>query len=187
MRVTTLASNTTVRYGGFSRTRSSRSGTSSSRAVANSKLLSDYSVESSRTKQSEWTGSSLVRPNTDTPEFKKATAIGSDSPELDQQWILASQVAVKLLVDREGWQRVSRLELITAGLDQFAPLANLQLFEGGVEQAIKVNADGSVEFFGRPLLTSSTDKRVYWLIAGRNAGRWLESGRPPAPPPAVIR
>ncbi len=141
------------------------------RPVAASKLLSEYSVESPRTKQAEWAGTSTVRPGEDSVEFGKPRVIGTDSPEQDQQWILASQVAVKLLVDREGWQRVSRLELVTAGLDQSAPLANLQLFEGGVEHAIKVNPDGSVEFFGRPLLTSATDKRVYWLIAGATPGK----------------
>jgi hypothetical protein len=143
------------------------------RPVTSSKLLSDYSVESPRTKQAEWTGSSSIRPNEDTSVFNKpaVAGAGTDSPEQDQQWILASQVAVKLLVDREGWQRVTRLELVTAGLDQHTPLANLQLFEGGVEQAIRVNADGSVEFFGRPLLTSANDKRVYWLISGATPGK----------------
>jgi len=71
----------------------------------------------------------------------------------------------------------------------------LQLFAGGVEQAIRVTgeADGrfdagdAIEFYGTGTDTPFTDTRTYWLVSGdRNAHR-IQPRRPvvpegPAPP-----
>lgn len=91
---------------------------------------------------------------------------------------LAEQPGAKIVVDREGWYRVSRQDLANAGWDPGSSPTNLQLWADGQEVAIEVNtgADGSldpadtVEFFGTPLDTPSTGKRVYWLVRGSSAG-----------------
>jgi hypothetical protein len=93
------------------------------------------------------------------------------TPELDQQWEIAAQVAVKLAVNRDGWQRASRAELLEAGLSPSAVLANLKLYLDGVEQAMIVNGDGSIEFYGKALATQSSDTRMYWLVPSLTPGK----------------
>lgn len=100
---------------------------------------------------------------------------GQDSPEMDQQWVLASTPGVKIFVDRNGWLKVTRAELLANGLDQATDLTKLQLYTGGVEQAMRVNADGSIEFYGQALPTLSSESRVYWLISAATRGKRLET------------
>lgn len=83
----------------------------------------------------------------------------------------ANNQAIKFYINREGWYRVSRQELLDAGLSAKADLSRLQLFLRGVEQPILVNADGSIEFYGRGIDTSETDTLVYWLRVGNTQGR----------------
>ncbi|HEY0547786.1 MAG TPA: C25 family cysteine peptidase [Pyrinomonadaceae bacterium] len=140
---------------------------------ASSKLLTDYSVEPANAQQREYpaTISSAAARASRSSSKPQVSSSGQDSPELDKQWELAAQVGVKLLVNRDGWQKVNRAELLAAGLDANASLANLQLYLNGVEQAMVVNADGSIEFDGQSLNAVSTDTRVYWLVAGASAGK----------------
>lgn len=72
---------------------------------------------------------------------------------------LAGQPAMKLMVTREGWYRVTFAELAAAG---FAPGRKLALFTHGVEQPIVVTND-AIEFYGRGLDTPSSGARAYWL------------------------
>ena len=85
----------------------------------------------------------------------------------DQQFALASQAAVKLLVTTEGFYRVRFSELIAAG---FAPAKRLALFTEGVEQPVTVT-DDAIEFYGIGLDTPSAGARAYWLVndKGTNA------------------
>lgn len=140
---------------------------------AQSKLLTEYSVAQNDRAQREWPAPAPASAGERRAAFNqpRVFARAQGSPEMDKQWEIAAQVCVKLHVKRDGWQRVTRAELLAAGLDQNAPLANLQLYLGGVEQAITVNADGSVEFYGQSLDTLSTDTRVYWLVAGAMPGK----------------
>ncbi len=141
---------------------------------ASSKLLTDYSVEPANAQQREYpaTISNAAAPAAQRSYNKPQLASRAQfTPELDKQWEIAAQVAVKLMVNRDGWQKVSRAELLAAGLAPGASLANLQLYLNGVEQAMVVNADGSIEFYGQSLDTVSTDTRVYWLVAGATAGK----------------
>jgi hypothetical protein len=95
---------------------------------------------------------------------------------------LADGPAVKLLVSRAGWYRVTRAQLEAAGLSPTADPVRLQLFADGVEQAIRVNADdwqssGSIEFYGEGVDKQETDTRVYWLVEGQTAGRRIGGGQ----------
>lgn len=151
-----------------------------------SRLLSDYAVEPARAKQREWPAkiSSAVGGQVKYGGFVKNNAgsliAGAQqqqdsapqfSPELDQQWVIAAQNAVKLSVNHDGWQKVSRAELLAAGLSHTARLSNLQLYRNGVEQAMVVNDDGSIEFYGQAINTIYTDTQVYFLIAAGTQGK----------------
>jgi hypothetical protein len=88
---------------------------------------------------------------------------------------LAGGPAIKLAVRREGFYRVSGSDLFAAGVDPKADPERLQLYADGKQVPIKVVTDkqgmvAAVEFYGVGLDTASTDARVYWLIAGSQAG-----------------
>lgn len=92
----------------------------------------------------------------------------------EQQWTLAGRTAVKITVNRDGWQKVGRDELLAAGLDAGAETSRLQLYQDGIEQAITITSDGSLEFYGQALDTPSTDSRVYWLTVGAGFGQRIQ-------------
>jgi len=46
----------------------------------------------------------------------------------------------------------------------------MQMFVGGVEIPIKVNAD-SIEFYGSAIDTATSDTQVYWLTSGMGSGK----------------
>jgi hypothetical protein len=71
--------------------------------------------------------------------------------------------AVKIAVNRDGWYRVSRAELLAAGLPVGADVNGLRLFKQNREQALLVNADGAAEFYGQAVDTGETDAGVYFL------------------------
>jgi uncharacterized repeat protein (TIGR01451 family) len=87
--------------------------------------------------------------------------------------------AVKILVRSEGWYRVSRAQLVAAGLDADANARDLQLFAEGVEQPIlllgrqngSLGPNDSIEFYGTGIDTPFTDARVYWLVRGSRPGK----------------
>jgi uncharacterized repeat protein (TIGR01451 family) len=92
---------------------------------------------------------------------------------------LDGEAAVKISVDHEGWYRVSRAQLIAAGLEANANAHTLQLFAEGVEipililgsQAGPLGPNDAIEFYGTGIDTPFSDTRVYWLISGHQAGR----------------
>jgi hypothetical protein len=95
---------------------------------------------------------------------------------IQQQTGLASQPAVKIAVKQEGWYRIAQADLAAAGLAANADPLKLQLFADGQELPIKVVTDAggklsAIEFYGMGLDTAVTNTRVYWLVAGTQAGR----------------
>jgi hypothetical protein len=104
--------------------------------------------------------------------------LGDPGP-IDQQWDLAASPAIKLSVRERGWYRVTRRELVAAGLDRKVDPRLLQLFSDGIEQAIYVKGENDgwfgrnnfIEFYGEGLDTASTDTRVYWLVVGQTPGK----------------
>src|SRR4030042_6028436 len=71
--------------------------------------------------------------------YNKRTSLFS-RPEADllAQQILAGQPAVKILVKEEGWYRVTKHELVAAGLSPGVNPRFLQLYTDGREQPIRL-------------------------------------------------
>lgn len=112
---------------------------------------------------------------------------------------VASQTAVKLSVQREGWYRVEQSDLTAAGLPSDANPAMLQLLADGKEVPMLVTGATSgtgggviggviggggvgggkttaqpgwtgIEFYGLGINSASTVNHVYWLVVGSQAG-----------------
>jgi uncharacterized repeat protein (TIGR01451 family) len=91
---------------------------------------------------------------------------------------LAAQPAVKILVDHEGWYRVTQPQLRAAGLAPNLDPRSLHLFAEGVEQPIRITGNGAgfgpasaIEFYGTAIDTPYSGQRVYWLTTGDGAGQ----------------
>ncbi len=121
----------------------------------------------------------------------------------DIQFKLAAHPAVKILVRREGWYRVTQPELLAAGLDNAVDPRFLQLFAEGREQSIRIAgatdgpggfaSEGSIEFYATGIDTPYSDTRVYWLVVGDKPGKRIAQehaseteGDPPASYPYVV-
>jgi uncharacterized repeat protein (TIGR01451 family) len=91
--------------------------------------------------------------------------------------------AVKISVRSEGWYRISRAQLVAAGLDPGSNSRDLQLFAEGVEQPMLIvgqqngplGTEDSVEFYGTGIDTPFSDARVYWLVSGSRPGKRIVS------------
>lgn len=93
---------------------------------------------------------------------------------------ISSQNGVKISVNHEGWYRVSAEELQIYGFDLNTNRRNWKLFANGIEVPIKLNDDGSFEFFGRGLDTPYTDTQIYYLVNSDSDGqrvRKMKGGR----------
>lgn len=101
---------------------------------------------------------------------------GTPVPATNPQWTIAAASGVKISVNHEAWYRVSADQLEMAGFPVSSNRTYWQLFAEGQEQAIKINTDGSMEFYGKGLDTIQTDTRVYYLIYGQTAGKRLAVG-----------
>ncbi|MEO7673701.1 MAG: hypothetical protein ABIU09_06445, partial [Pyrinomonadaceae bacterium] len=107
-----------------------------------------------------------------------AKEISLSRPAADQathQWVI-SQPGVRIGARRDGFYRVTKADLQTAGFNVNGDSTLWQLYVEGVEQAIIVgpNAD-YVEFFGRGTDTPESDMRMYYLISGPAAGKRIET------------
>jgi autotransporter-associated beta strand protein len=100
------------------------------------------------------------------------------------QQTIAAGKAVKIQVRQSGWYRVTQSELVAAGFDASADARLLQLYVDGEEVPIllstegaRLNANDTLEFYGVPLDTPTTDARIYWLINGKTAGKRISVKR----------
>ena len=84
---------------------------------------------------------------------------------------LANHEALKIRVAANGWHKVERNLMLANGLPENADLNTLQLFAENKEQAVRINQDGSIEFYGVGLDTNDTAERVYWLTWNQAAGK----------------
>ena len=89
--------------------------------------------------------------------------------ESRQFWI-ANQPGVKISINHDGWYRISASQLEAANFDLNSNRDFWQLYADGQEIPFKLNADGSIEFFGRGLDTPTADTQIYYLIRGQAAG-----------------
>ncbi len=111
-----------------------------------------------------------------------ATPQPATNAQANAQAKLIRQTLVKILVNREGWTRVTQPELVRAGLSGNLDSRFLQLIVDGREIPIAVatNKDGHfdessfIEFYGLGLDTPSTDRRAYWLTLGNQAGKRIQ-------------
>lgn len=104
------------------------------------------------------------------PRYPAATATAA---QLAQQWDLASQAAVKVMVTEEGWYRVPKASLAAAGLD-VSDMRKLSLFTNGVEQPLILAADDAVEFYGIGIDTIASGARAYWIVRDKGVGKRIK-------------
>jgi len=93
---------------------------------------------------------------------------------MKKQKELAASDAIKIGVASDGLYRVTRGELVAAGLDAAADLQTLHLFADGLEVPISVDGDALL-FYGRALDTASTATRIYWLVAASGTSLRMSS------------
>ena len=91
---------------------------------------------------------------------------------------LAAKPGIKILVDHEGWYRVTQPQLVAAGLRPNANGSLLHLYAEGVEQPIRIVGGGgsfgpqsAIEFYGTAIDTPFSGQRVYWLVEQGNPGQ----------------
>lgn len=106
---------------------------------------------------------------------------GTDAPNLDtspaaiRQRQLSAFSGAKIGIKTNGWYRVERSALLPMGIDTQINSANIQLTADGIEQPFKLNADGSIEFYGRGLDTVTTETRIYYLQDVQKLGQRVQS------------
>jgi hypothetical protein len=101
---------------------------------------------------------------------------------IERQWSVAGAGGFKVGVERPGWYRVTRDELVGLGLDPSVDPRWLQLVADGLEVPIRVvgEEDGSfdsgdtLEWYGEGIDTLWTDTRVYYLVVGSGGGQRIE-------------
>lgn len=92
----------------------------------------------------------------------------------------ATGAALKIAIRQAGWYRITQPELVAAGLSPNVDPRNLQLYADGIEQPIQqtganlFDTSGSIEFYATGMDTASSDRRIYWLVAGAQPGRRIE-------------
>jgi len=127
------------------------------------------------------------------------------SGTLQDQWAIAAQTALKIAIKKDGWYRVTQPQMVAAGFNPTVDIRNLRLYVDANEVAINTNqltgqfgSGDYIEFYGRGLDIPTTDKRIYYLIAGTSPGKRVggeiqldgDPVLPPAPtstpPPQVL-
>jgi hypothetical protein len=90
---------------------------------------------------------------------------------ITQRWV-AAQAGVKIGVKKEGFYRISKAALQSAGFDVNSSPANWQLYLNGNEQGINIVGNGDfIEFYGKGIDTRESDTQIYYLIAGAQNGK----------------
>lgn len=98
--------------------------------------------------------------------------------QLEDQFAIAAQTALKIAVKKDGWYRVTQPQMVAAGFNPTVDIRNLRLFGEAKEVAISTSqssgqfgASDYIEFYGRRLDTPTTDARIYYLVAGTTPGK----------------
>jgi hypothetical protein len=151
------------------------SGTNPSLAVARAITMQDLAhATSTRAAANPSFAPAHVRETVAKPRFSATTReIG---------FHLASQPAVKILADHEGWYRVTQPQLVAAGFSSNTEARSLHLFAEGVEQPIRITGASSrfgpqaaIEFYGTAIDTPYSGQRVYWLVASNQPGKRIST------------
>jgi hypothetical protein len=124
-------------------------------------------------------------PADTTPEMShmvepvQALALATES-QIEKQFVLAGNPAVKIFVQREGWYSLTQPELVKAGLDPNVDPSLLHLYAEAIEQPIQITGatagpggfgpQAAINFYGTGIDTVYSGTRVYWLAAGQSPG-----------------
>lgn len=119
--------------------------------------------------------------------------INSPVGALDDQWAIAGQAGLKIGIKKDGWYRITKVQMAAAGFDPTVEIRNLRLFVDAQEIAINTShqsgpfASGDyIEFFGRGLDLATTDTRTYYLIAGTTPGKRVRGQNELDEPPVIL-
>jgi hypothetical protein len=120
-------------------------------------------------------GTKIVEPTTSSAHNFAQQAVVQAS--------LASQNTLKISIKREGWYRITQRELVAAGWNVKTDAKFLQMVVNGEEIPILVltNKQGifdessAIEFYGTGIDTPFTDAHIYWLLAGPQPGKRIQS------------
>ncbi len=127
--------------------------------------------------------------------FEESQQTNLATGAIETQWEIAAQTALKIAINKDGWYRVTQPQMVAAGFNPVVDIRNLSLFVDGNEVAINTSqfsgpfgSSDYIEFYGRGLDTTTTDKQIYYLIAGTTPGKRVIggiqlNGDPPSPPP----
>lgn len=143
--------------------------------------------------------SAAANESTDTFEKRypaeEAQQANLATSSIETQWEIASQLALKIAINKDGWYRVTQPQMVAAGFSPVVDIRNLRLLVDGNEVAINTSqltgpfgSSDYIEFYGRGVDTTTTDKNIYYLIAGTTPGKRVIGGiqldgDPPPPPP----
>jgi len=109
-------------------------------------------------------------------------AIASFVGSTEKQRQLAAEDAIKIGVAVDGLYRISRADLLVAGLD----LQAVRLYADGMEVPVAIDGD-ELLFYGRALDTASTATRIYWLVSNEGAGLRMASASSTTAPVSARR
>jgi hypothetical protein len=119
--------------------------------------------------------------------------INSPVGALDDQWAIAAQSGLKIGIKKDGWYRVTKAQMATAGFDPTIEIRNLRMFADAQEIAINTSHQSGpfgssdyIEFFGRGLDLPTTDTRIYYLIAGTTPGKRVRGQNELDEPPVIL-
>lgn len=147
-------------------------------SITNSTTLADLAVSRNDDGVSTSPNGAVIQrgatPNNDLRGSLNDSIGKGSAPEqtsdLNQQWTIAGGAALKIDVDRDGWQKIPLADMQAAGLAINNP-QNYRLFADGVEQSIFANGNGSLEFYGRARNQTTSATRTYYLVSGPNGLR----------------
>jgi len=92
------------------------------------------------------------------------------------QMNVAALGGTKIGIKADGFYRVTRAQLQSAGFNVNLTPTNWQLYTDGIEQSITVEPSGGyIEFYGKAINTLETNVRMYYLVAGNAAGKRIKT------------
>ncbi|MEQ1645017.1 MAG: hypothetical protein ABL959_16325, partial [Pyrinomonadaceae bacterium] len=110
------------------------------------------------------------------PELRQLVNENLQAADLATHRWVVGQPGVKIAVRKEGMYRITAGELAAAGFDTESTSEGWRLFAEGVEQAILVSPGNAyIEFYGKPIDTTESDTRIYYLIKDGVPGKRMET------------
>ncbi len=111
-------------------------------------------------------------------ELQDLVSLYTKDPDIETQRWVAKQPGAKIAIRKDGFYRVSAVELANANFPIGSDSTKWRLFMEGNEQAINVGPGGSyIEFYGRGHDTPETDTRIYYLVSDTTLGKRIAQKR----------